>query len=86
MSTARTAPPTEAQEASLPDPFSPEGERWLYTPVQAARWLPWSARGLRERAYRDEITHTRLPNRRVRFTGLDIQAELARYEQRRPAA
>jgi hypothetical protein len=86
VSTARTAAPTEAQEAELPDPFSPEGETWLYTPKQAARWLPWSGRGLRERAYRNEVIHTRSPNRRVWFTGADIRDELASYKQHKPAA
>jgi transcriptional regulator with XRE-family HTH domain len=58
-----------------PNPATPEGELFVYTPAEAAEYLPLSMRELRERAYRREIRHGSVGNR-IFFTGLHIRALL----------
>jgi transcriptional regulator with XRE-family HTH domain len=58
-----------------PNPATPEGELFVYTPAEAAEYLPLSMRELRERAYRREIQHGSVGNRMF-FTGLHIRALL----------
>ncbi|NJQ04234.1 helix-turn-helix domain-containing protein [Streptomyces lonarensis] len=71
----------------LPSPFAPEGELHLYTPAQAAKWLPWTARTLKEKAYRREIVHSRGSRNSVQFSGADIRDVLrAQREPVLPAA
>lgn len=66
----KKAPP---EKRAVPAPSSPEGELFHYTPEEAADWLPFSPRILREKAYRREIPHNGGGNR-VTFTGLNIRA------------
>jgi hypothetical protein len=57
----------------IPAPSTVEGELFHYTPAEAATWLPFSARMLREMAYRREIPHGNGGNR-ISFAGLHIRA------------
>lgn len=57
----------------IPAPSSPEGELFHYTPDEAAQYLPFSARTLREMAYLREIPHSSNGNR-VSFAGIHIRA------------
>ncbi|MFE1362346.1 hypothetical protein [Streptomyces harbinensis] len=63
---------TESTARTVPFPGTDEGAYFHYTPEEAASFLPWSARWLRERAYRREIPFNG-GGRRVTFTGLDIR-------------
>ena len=60
---------------NLPNPASPEGELFAYTPAEATQWVPLSVRELRERAYRRELDHGN-NGRAIFFTGLHIRAAL----------
>lgn len=60
---------------NLPNPASPDGELFAYTPAEAAQWVPLSPRELRERAYRRELAHGST-GRAIFFTGLHIRAAL----------
>lgn len=57
----------------IPFPSTAEGELFHYTPDEAAQWLPFSARKLREMAYLREVPHGNNGNR-VWFAGLHIRA------------
>jgi hypothetical protein len=63
----------EQSPAALPAPASPAGELFHYTPDQAAYYLPFTARKLREMAYRREVDHVNNGNR-VWFSGRNIRA------------
>lgn len=58
---------------NLPDPASARGELFHYKPDEAALWLPFSGRKLREMAYAREIDHVNNGNR-IWFSGLNIRA------------
>lgn len=60
---------------NLPNPATAAGELFLYTPAEAATFLPLSTRELRERAYRRQLDHGSTGNR-IFFTGLHIRAAL----------
>lgn len=66
---ARSDEPSE--HSGVPYPGTPEGAYWTYTPEQAERYLPWSARSLRRRANAREIPHNQ-GGGRITFTGRDI--------------
>lgn len=70
----RTLRATEIRP-NLPNPASVDGELFVYTPAEAATFLPLSLRELRERAYRRELDHGSVGNR-IFFTGLHIRAAL----------
>ncbi|MFF2852598.1 hypothetical protein ACFVT5_40855 [Streptomyces sp. NPDC058001] len=63
---------------NLPAPSTPEGELFHYTPAEAAYYLPFSPRKLREMAYLWEIPHVNNGNR-VWFSGLNIRAITAQF-------
>ncbi|MYR28638.1 helix-turn-helix domain-containing protein [Streptomyces sp. SID4945] len=90
VSTA-TAPKRRARliriRENLPTPSAPEGELFHYTPDEAAIWLPFSARKLREMAYLRQIPHVNNGNR-VWFSGQNIRAITTQFTQPalRPAA
>jgi transcriptional regulator with XRE-family HTH domain len=72
---------------NLPSPGTPEGELFHYTPAEAAIFLPFSERKLKEMAYKREIEHVNNGNA-VRFSGLNIRAITAQFTvpvQRRAA-
>lgn len=58
---------------NIPDPSTPEGEIFSYTPDEAAQWLPFGPRKLLELAYRREIPYVDGGNR-TWFSGLNIRA------------
>ncbi|MGH3585040.1 MAG: hypothetical protein ACRDQ0_01850 [Pseudonocardia sp.] len=58
---------------NLPAPSTAEGELFHYTPDEAALWLPFSARKLREMAYVNHVPHVNNGNR-IFFSGLQIRA------------
>ncbi|MFJ7999051.1 hypothetical protein ACIQ7D_18150 [Streptomyces sp. NPDC096310] len=58
---------------NVPAPATPEGELFHYKPVEAAEWLPFSARKLREMAYLRQVPHVNNGNS-VWFSGLNIRA------------
>ena len=57
MTAPRSTKRTPRIREHLPPPSSAEGELFSYTPDEAAQWLPFVARTLREMAYRREIPH-----------------------------
>lgn len=57
----------------IPAPSTDEGELFHYTPAEAAVWLPFTPRRLREMAYRREIPHGNNGNR-ITFAGIHIRA------------
>ncbi|MGW7283925.1 hypothetical protein ACWGH4_00240 [Streptomyces sp. NPDC054847] len=57
----------------IPAPSTVEGELFHYTPAEAAQWLPFTARRLREMAYRREIPHGNNGNK-ICFAGIHIRA------------
>lgn len=59
--------------AELPAPTSPEGELFHYSPDQAAIFLPFTARKLRELAYSRRIDHVNNGNR-ISFSGRNIRS------------
>ncbi|WP_281290743.1 helix-turn-helix domain-containing protein [Streptomyces sedi] len=65
-------PPPPRPERDVPAPGTPDGELFHYTPEEAARWLPWSARWLRRKARLREIPHNRGAGQ-ITLTGRDIQ-------------
>lgn len=75
MTTPRATRPTDQPKIrkNLPAPSTAEGELFHYTPDEAAQWLPFSARKLREMAYLREIPHGNNGNR-IWFAGLHIRA------------
>lgn len=65
--------PVSKVRPGIPAPATAEGELFHYTPDEAAQWLPFTARMLRQMAYRREIPHGGGGNR-VTFAGLHIRA------------
>lgn len=57
----------------IPNPFTPEGEYFCYTPDEAAQYLPFGARKLIQMAYRREVPRVDGGNR-TWFSGLNIRA------------
>lgn len=64
--------PSRKIRDDLPDPASPRGELFHYNPDEAALWLPFSGRKLREMAYAREVNHVNNGNR-IWFSGLNIR-------------
>ncbi|MFD6024520.1 hypothetical protein [Streptomyces griseoluteus] len=83
MATSTTLP-EKTVDLAVPYPGTPEGEVFHYTPEQAERFLPWSARKLRRLAYAREIPYNDGANR-VTFTGRDIR-EISDMTAVRPLA
>ncbi len=75
---ATKTPPTPKIRENLPAPSTAEGELFHYTPDEAAQWLPFSARKLRELAFAREIEHVNNGNR-IWFSGLNIRAITAQF-------
>ncbi|MFJ6566542.1 hypothetical protein ACIQNU_03925 [Streptomyces sp. NPDC091292] len=75
-----TAPRAKKDEIrdNIPAPSTPEGELFHYKPAEAAKWLPFSARSLKEMAYARQITHVNNGNS-VWFTGLNIREITAQF-------
>ncbi|MDX3354700.1 hypothetical protein PV703_15580 [Streptomyces sp. ME01-24h] len=74
---ATKTPLTKIRE-NLPAPSTPEGELFHYTPDEAAIYLPFSPRKLRELAFAREIEHVNNGNR-IWFSGLNIRAITAQF-------
>jgi hypothetical protein len=70
---ATTKPADSKVRENIPAPSTAEGELFHYNPDEAAQWLPFSARKLREMAYLREIPHGNNGNR-IWFAGLHIRA------------
>lgn len=70
---ATKKPPAETRREGIPAPSTPEGELFHYRPIEAADWLPFSARQLKEMAYKRQVPHNGGGNR-VTFTGLNIRS------------
>lgn len=81
---ASTTLPQKTVDREVPFPGTPEGEFFHYTPEEAERFLPWSARKLRRKAYAREIPYNDGANR-VTFTGRDIR-EISSMTAVRPLA
>lgn len=77
-------PPKTKPEREVPYPGTPEGAVFHYTPVEAAKFLPWSALQLRRKAHAREIPHNSGASR-VTFTGRDIR-EISDMTAQRPIA
>lgn len=63
---------------NLPSPGTPEGELFHYTPAEAAHFLPFSERKLKEMAYERKVEHVNNGNS-IRFSGLNIRAITAQF-------
>lgn len=57
----------------IPAPSTVDGELFHYTPAEASLWLPFTARRLREMAYRREIPHGNNGSQ-IWFAGIHIRA------------
>ncbi|WP_328860924.1 hypothetical protein [Streptomyces sp. NBC_00306] len=73
MTAPRDTKKVPEQGRYTPAPSTPEGELFHYKPDEAARYLPFSGRKLRELAYSREIPHVNNGNS-VWFSGLNIRA------------
>lgn len=86
-SAVKKLPRTPKIRPNLPAPSTPEGELFHYTPDEAAQWVPFSARKLKEMAYKREIEHVNNGNS-IWFSGLNIRAISLQFTVQRfaPAA
>ena len=69
-----TTDETREVKREVPNPGTPEGAYFHYTPEEAAEWLPYSAKNLRRQAQKRQIPHRgNGQGHRLTLTGLDIR-------------